>query len=82
MTPSIKFGVEIFDRLVWAFDLYIAACPYLRPVLTINAEFLSSRYADKLFIACGYDAEQQLLPLTFAVVVGEESVTNLGWFMQ
>jgi hypothetical protein len=33
-------------------------------------------------MACGYDAEQQLLSLTFAVVVGKESVTNWGWFMQ
>ena len=33
-------------------------------------------------MACGYDAEQQLLPLAFAVVAGEESVTNWGWFMQ
>jgi hypothetical protein len=33
-------------------------------------------------MACGYDAEQQLLPLAFAVVAGEESVANWGWFMQ
>jgi hypothetical protein len=31
---------------------------------------------------CGYDAEQQLLPLAFIVVAGEESVANWGWFMQ
>jgi hypothetical protein len=30
---------------------------------------------------CGYGAEQQLLPLTFAVVTDEESVKNWGWFM-
>jgi hypothetical protein len=30
----------------------------------------------------GYDAEQQLLPLTFFVVADEESVANWGWFMQ
>jgi hypothetical protein len=64
--PSIKFGVEIFDRVAWAFGPCIATCPYLRPILTIDAEFLSGRYAGKLFMACGYDAEQQLLPLTFA----------------
>jgi hypothetical protein len=57
-TLSTKFGVEIFDRVAWAFGLYIVAWLYLRPVLTINAEFLSSRYADKLFMACDYDAEQ------------------------
>jgi hypothetical protein len=33
-------------------------------------------------MACGYDKEQQVLPLAFAVVAGEESVANWGWFMQ
>jgi hypothetical protein len=33
-------------------------------------------------MACSYDAEQQVLPLAFAVVAGEESVANWGWFMQ
>jgi hypothetical protein len=33
-------------------------------------------------MACGYDAEQQLLPLAFVVITCEESVTNWGWFMQ
>jgi hypothetical protein len=51
-------------------------------VLTINSGFLSGRYVDKLFMACGYEAEQQLLPLIFAVVAGEKSVANWGWFMQ
>jgi hypothetical protein len=76
--PSTEFGVKIFDRVVWAFGLCIAAWPYLRPILTIDAGFLSGRYAGKLFIACGYDAEQQLLPFAFAVVAGEESVANWG----
>jgi MULE transposase domain len=68
--------------LQWAFGPCIAAWPYLRPVLTIDAGFLSGRYAGKLFMACDYDAEQQLLPLAFDVVAGEESVANWGWFMQ
>jgi hypothetical protein len=55
--PSTKFGVKIFNRVAWAFGLCIAAWPYLRPVLTIDAGFLSGRYAGKLFMACGYDAE-------------------------
>jgi hypothetical protein len=33
-------------------------------------------------MTCEYDAEQQLLPLVFVVVAGEESVANWGWFMQ
>jgi hypothetical protein len=74
--PSTKFCIEIFDRVAWAFGSCIAAWPYLRPVLTIDAGFLSGWYAGKLFMAYGYDAEQQLLPLAFAVVAGEESVAN------
>jgi MULE transposase domain len=80
--PSIKFGVKIFDRVAWAFGPCITTWPYLRPVLTIDAGFLLGRYTDKLFMACGYGAEQQLLSLVFAVEAGEENVTNWGWFMQ
>jgi hypothetical protein len=56
-TPSIKFGVETFDPVVWAFGPYIVAWSYLHPVLTIDARFLSGRYAGKLFMACDYDAK-------------------------
>jgi hypothetical protein len=50
--------------------------------LTIDAGFLLGRYAGKLYMTCGYDAEQQLLPLAFAVIVDKKRVTNWGWFMQ
>jgi hypothetical protein len=33
-------------------------------------------------MAYAYDAEQQLLPLTLTIVVGEKNITNWGWFMQ
>jgi MULE transposase domain len=56
MTPSTKSGVENFNRVAWTFGLCIAAWPYLQPVLTIDAGFLSGRYDGKLFMACGYDA--------------------------
>jgi hypothetical protein len=51
----------------------IAAWFYLRPILTIDTGFVSGRYANKLFMICAYIAEQQLLPLSFVVVAGEES---------
>jgi hypothetical protein len=57
-SPSTKFGVKIFYRIAWAFDPCIAVWPYLQSLLTIDTRFLSDRYADKLFTACGYDAEQ------------------------
>jgi hypothetical protein len=35
-TLSTKLGVEIFDRVVWAFGLCITVWPYLWSVLTID----------------------------------------------
>jgi hypothetical protein len=49
-------------------DPCIAAWSYLWSILTIDAEFLSGRYAGKLFMICAYDVEQQLLPLIFIIV--------------
>jgi hypothetical protein len=58
MVPSTKFGVKIFDRVARTFGSCIAEWSYLQLVLTIDVEFLSGRYAGKLLMACGYDAEQ------------------------
>ena len=78
--PSDRFGVDIFNRAAWAFGLSIQAWQNLRPVITIDAGFLSGRYKGKLFAACGYDAEQHILPLAFAIAE-EEDLYNWGWFM-
>jgi hypothetical protein len=32
-------------------------------------------------MVCGYDIEQQLLSLVFAIVAGVKSVANWGWFI-
>jgi hypothetical protein len=51
-----------------------------KTVISIDAAHLSGRYAGKLFMACGYDAEQQLLPLAFCIAE-EETTQNWGWFL-
>jgi hypothetical protein len=51
-------------------------------ILTVNARLLSARYIDKLFITCAYDAEHQLLSLSFIVGAEEETIVNWGWSMQ
>ncbi|XP_078177430.1 uncharacterized protein LOC144571908 [Carex rostrata] len=89
--PRTKFGVaheptgdpteRLFKAAAWAYDPCIAAVPHLRPIISIDACFLSGRYQGRLLIACGYDAENQLLPLAFALV-GEESFQTWGWFMR
>ena len=67
-TGQIMPGVAQFRAVAWAFGPCIAAFQYLRPVISIDACFLSGRYDGRLLIACGYDAENQLLPIAFAIV--------------
>jgi hypothetical protein len=50
---------------------------HLRPVITIDAGFLSGRYKGRLLMTCVYDAENKLLPLTFGIV-DEENVKKWG----
>ncbi|XP_078165212.1 uncharacterized protein LOC144559917 [Carex rostrata] len=61
--------------------LQAMAVPYIRPVISIDACFMSGRYEGRLLIACAYDAENQLLPLAFAIVRKEDG-ENWGFFMQ
>jgi hypothetical protein len=86
-TPSIKFkistcdnsdnNVKIFKSIVWAYGPCIAAFKHLRPVITIDARFLSDRYKSRLLMACGYDAENKVNPLAFGIV-NAENVDNWG----
>ncbi|KAJ1702202.1 hypothetical protein LUZ63_001981 [Rhynchospora breviuscula] len=70
----------MFKAAAWAYGPCIAAVPYLRPVISIDASFLSGRYKGTLLPACGYDPEQRLLPLAFAIVE-KENEQCWGWFM-
>jgi hypothetical protein len=74
-------GARQFKAVAWAFGPCIAAIPFLRPVISIDACFMSGRYEGRLLMACGYDAENQLLPLAFAIVEKENS-ENWGFFMK
>ncbi|XP_078161847.1 uncharacterized protein LOC144557190 [Carex rostrata] len=79
--PTAKETERLFKAAAWAYGPCIAAVPHLRPIISIDACFLSGRYRGRLLIACGYDAENQLLPLAFGLVQ-EESFENWGWFMR
>ena len=70
-----------FKVIAWAFGPCIQAVPYIRPVISVDACFLSGRYDGRLLIACADDAENQLLPLAFAIVEKEDG-ENWGFFMR
>ena len=79
--PIEKETDRHFHRAAWAFGACIAAIPFLRPVISIDACFMSGRYQGRLLMACMYDAENQLLPVAFAIVE-KESADNWGFFMR
>ncbi|XP_078151905.1 uncharacterized protein LOC144547193 [Carex rostrata] len=79
-TGLVKQGVVEFVAVAWAYGPCITAFGYLRPVISIDAAFLSGRYEGRLLMACGYNAENQLLPLAFAIVQ-KENEDNWGWFL-
>jgi hypothetical protein len=77
-TPGIKYkistcdtsndNVKIFKFIAWAYGPCIAMFKHLRPVITIDAGFLSSSYKGRLLMVCGYDAENKLISLAFEIV--------------
>ena len=79
--PTGREGYRQFKHAAWAYGPCVAAVPHLRPVISIDACFLSGRYSGRLLMACAYDAENQLLPLAFALVE-KESFESWGWFMR
>jgi hypothetical protein len=61
----------MFKSIPWAYVPCIAAFKYLRPVITIDAGFLSGHYKGRLLMTCGYDAENKLIRLAFRIVDAE-----------
>jgi MULE transposase domain len=68
---NIRLEVYYFKCVTWAWGPFIEAFRSLRPVINIDTIFLSERYEGRLLMACGYDAENQLIPLVFALVEKE-----------
>jgi hypothetical protein len=62
--------------MFWSFGQYIEAFRYCRPVLCVDGTFLSGKYHATLLTAITTDANNQILPVTFAYV---ESENNDSW---
>jgi MULE transposase domain len=81
MCDTSDDNIKIFKSIAWAYGPCIAAFKHLRLVITIDTGFLSDRYKGRLLIACGYDAKNKLIPLTFEIVDAENK-NNWCWFMR
>ncbi|XP_020169921.2 uncharacterized protein [Aegilops tauschii subsp. strangulata] len=71
----------VFRRAFWTFGPCIAAFEHCRPVLSIDGTFLTGKYKGTLMIAMAHDANDQVLPVAFALV-SVENQDNWEWFMR
>jgi hypothetical protein len=58
----------------------VADFAYCRPIVTVDATFLTGKYNDTLMVVVGMTAKNQLLPLAFALVEGENN-ESWSWFL-
>ena len=81
---TIPIGVPdaaMFDRVFWAFAPSIKGFEHCRPVLSIDAAHLYGKYKERLLMATGLDANEQIYPLAFAIVY-TESYETWSWFLR
>ena len=71
---------ETFQRVFWSFKPSIEGFASFCPVLSIDGTYLYGKYIRTLLIAMGYDRNNQLFPLTFAITEGE-NIDSWGWFL-
>ncbi|KAI3474605.1 hypothetical protein Pfo_029774 [Paulownia fortunei] len=71
---------KILKYVFWAFKSCIDGFQNYRKVISVDGTHLYTKYKHKLLIAVGIDANQQVLPLAFAVV-DEETFTSWRWFL-
>ncbi|KAJ3687458.1 hypothetical protein LUZ61_016622 [Rhynchospora tenuis] len=74
-------NVRLFRGVAWAFAPAIEGFKSCRPVISIDSTILSGKYGGRMLIAVAYDADDQLLPLAFAVIKDEKD-ESWSWFMR
>jgi hypothetical protein len=63
-----------------SFDPYIKGFQYYKSPINADDTYLYKRYDEKLLIAIAFDANNELFPLTFAIV-DEENNSKLRWLL-
>jgi hypothetical protein len=54
----------------------VAGFAYCRPIVSVDTTFLTGKYKGTLIVVIGMTTENQLLPLAFALIEGEN---NESW---
>jgi MULE transposase domain len=59
---------RLFQVVCWAYGPTIETFKHHKTIIEIDGTYLSGRYKRKMLIACGFDEEDQLVPLAFTLV--------------
>jgi hypothetical protein len=63
----------VLKRVFWCFLQCVTGFTHCRPIVSVYATFLTEKYKGTLMVAVGMTAENQLLPLAFTLVEGENN---------
>jgi MULE transposase domain len=71
--PTNDPNERLFQTVCWAYGLVIEVFKHCKPVIRIDDTYLSRRYKGNMLVACGFNGEDQLVPLAFALVDTENN---------
>jgi hypothetical protein len=63
----------VLKRVFWCFPQCVAGFAHYRSIVSVDAAFLTGKYKGTLMVTVGMTVENQLLPLAFALVEGENN---------
>jgi hypothetical protein len=70
----------VLKRVFWCFPRCVGDFTHYRHILSVDDTFLTGKYKCTLMVAVGMIAENQLPPLAFALVKGENN-ESWSWFI-
>ena len=79
--PSMSGGPSILQRAFFCLGACVKAFQSCPPVLCIDGTFLTGKYKGTILTAIGVDCNNQVLPVAFAFVEGENT-ESWYWFLQ
>jgi hypothetical protein len=72
---------HVLQRVFWCFAQSAQAFKHCRPLVLVDATFLTGKYTGVLMIVVGIDLDNQLVPLVFALAEGENDA-SWPWFLK
>jgi hypothetical protein len=72
---------HVLHRVFWSFAQMEHAFQFCRPVVLVDGTFLTKKYRGTLMMAAAVDPEDQIVPMTFALVEGKNN-SSWSWFMR